>query len=192
MLTHLRPAILMLLIMTVLTGLIYPLFITGIGQALMPQAADGSMVIRSGKNIGSELIGQNWSSDKYFRGRPSAAGNGYDATASSGSNLGPTSKALIDRIKADAAKLREPNSATPLPGDAVTASGSGLDPDISPQFAKLQIARVAKARNMTEDKITALVAAQTRNPALGLFGEPRVNVLILNLALDELNSSPNG
>jgi K+-transporting ATPase ATPase C chain len=193
MLSHLRPAFLMLIIMTALTGLAYPLAMTGIGQLVFSHQANGSTVVVDDKVIGSSLIGQAWSSDKYFWGRPSAAGDkGYDATASGGSNLGPTSKALMDRIAGDVKKLRPENSAVPLPADAVTASGSGLDPHISPEFANLQIARVAKARNMTEDQVKVIVAAHVERPTLGIFGENRVNVLLLNLALDGLNSSPNG
>ena len=189
MLSHLRPAFLMLLIMTALTGLAYPLAITGIGQLMFSHNANGSAVVVNNKVIGSSLIGQAWTSDKYFWGRPSAAGDkGYDATASGGSNLGPTSKALMDRIAGDVKKLNPDNSAVPLPADAVTASGSGLDPHISPEFANLQIARVAKARNMTDDQVRAIVVSHVEKPVLGVFGERRVNVLLLNLALDGLTS----
>ena len=186
MLTHLRPAFIMLTIMTLLTGIAYPLAITGIGQMLMPQAANGSMSSKDDKIIGSSLIGQVWTSDKYFWGRPSAAGDGYNAAASSGSNLGPTSQKLMDRIKTASDKLHISISAKLLPADAVTTSGSGLDPHISPEFAMLQISRVAKARNLGEDKIKALVDGQIEKPVAGIFGEPRVNVLLLNLALDGL------
>jgi len=193
MLTYFRPAFLMLLIMTLLTGLAYPLAITGIGQLAFSNQANGSAVVVNEKVIGSSLIGQAWSSDKYFWGRPSAAGDkGYDASNSSGSNLGPTSKALMDRIAGDVKKLQSANGAETLPADAVTASGSGLDPHISPAFANLQIARVAKARGLSNDQIKSIVTAQTEEPILGLFSEPRVNVLLLNLALDRLSSAPNG
>jgi K+-transporting ATPase ATPase C chain len=192
MLAHLRPAILMLLIMTLLTGIAYPLAVTGIGQAVFRDAANGSLLTRGDKVIGSRLIGQAWTSDKYFWGRPSAAGNGYDAANSSGSNLGPTSQRLIDRIKGDARKLRQSTGATILSADAVTASGSGLDPDISPAFALLQVGRVARARGLTEDQVRKLVEAHSEAPAAGTFGEPRVNVLLLNLALDGLNSQADG
>ena len=193
MLSHLRPAFLMLLIMTALTGLAYPLAMTGIGQLAFSNQANGSTVFVDKRVIGSSLIGQAWTSDKYFWGRPSAAGDkGYDAAASGGSNLGPTSKALMDRIAGDVKKLQSGDGAVALPADAVTASGSGLDPHISPDFAYQQIARVAKARGETEDQITAIVAAHVEKPMLGVFGEPRVNVLLLNLALDGLTSAPNG
>lgn len=192
MLTHLRSAFMMLVLMTLLTGIAYPLAITGIGQVLLPQAANGSMTTKDDKVVGSALIGQAWISDKYFWGRPSAAGDGYNAAASSGSNLGPTSQKLMDRIKTDSDKLRNSITAKLLPADAVTASGSGLDPDISPDFAMLQIARVAKARDLDDDQIKALVEAHIEKPVAGIFGEPRVNVLLLNMALDGLSSPPNG
>ncbi len=192
MLAHLRPAILMLAIMTLLTGVAYPFAMTGLGQLLLPGAANGSLDVKDNTVIGSTLIGQAWTSDKYFWGRPSAAGDGYNAAGSSGSNLGPTSQKLMDRIKTDAEKLRGPTATTLLPGDAVTASGSGLDPDISPEFAMLQAARVATARSIGEDQVKAIVDAQVKRPLLGIFGEARVNVLLLNTALDGLNSAPNG
>ena len=152
MIAHLRPAILMLAIMTLLTGVAYPFAMTGLGQLLLPGAANGSLALKDNTVIGSTLIGQAWTSDKYFWGRPSAAGDGYNAAASSGSNLGPTSQKLMDRIKADAEKLHQTSTVTLLPADAVTASGSGLDPDISPNFAKLQVARVAKARGLQKNR----------------------------------------
>ena len=192
MLAHLRPAILMLAIMTLLTGVAYPFAMTGLGQLLLPGAANGSLAVKDNTVIGSTLIGQAWTSDKYFWGRPSAAGDGYNAAASSGSNLGPTSQKLMDRIKADADRLRGAPSTALLPADAVTASGSGLDPDISPEFALLQVARVAKARGLGEDQVKTLVDAQVSWPVAGLFGEPRMNVLLLNTALDGLSSAPNG
>jgi K+-transporting ATPase ATPase C chain len=193
MLTHLRPAFVLLLLMTVLTGIIYPLAITGVAQTLFSSGANGSMITLDNKVIGSRLIGQAWSSDKYFWGRPSAAGDkGYNAQASSGSNLGPTSKPLMDRIQASLDQLHQSIPVKSLPADAVTASGSGLDPDISPEFAKLQVARIAKARNLPEAQVNALVEANTSWPVVGLFAERHVNVLLLNLALDGLNSSSNG
>ena len=191
MLSHLRPAFFMLIIMTLITGLAYPLAMTGIGQMVFSNQANGSAITLNNKVVGSELIGQAWSSDKYFWGRPSAAGKGYDAAASSGSNLGPTSKALMERIAADVKKLNSSNTAKPLPADAVTTSASGLDPHISPAFAFLQITRIAKSRGIAEPQLKALVAAHVETPILGIFGEPRVNVLLLNLALDGL-TSPNG
>jgi K+-transporting ATPase ATPase C chain len=192
MIAHLRPAILMFVIMTLLTGVAYPFAMTGLGQLLLPGAANGSITSKDNIVVGSTLIGQAWTSDKYFWGRPSAAGDGYNAAGSSGSNLGPTSQKLMDRIKADAERLHQSSTVTLLPADAVTASGSGLDPDISPEFAMLQVARVAKARGLTEDQVKALVDAHADWPVAGLFGEPRVNVLLLNMALDGLNSVPNG
>ena len=192
MLTHLRPALVLLGAMTLLTGLIYPLAITGLSQAILPGAANGSVIERDGKVIGSHLIGQVFSSERYFHGRPSAAGqNGYDAAASSGSNLGPLSKKLMDRITSNVARLRT-DGATAIPADAVTTSGSGLDPHISPAFAALQIERVARARGVDPDRIRALVAQATELPSLGLPGEPRLNVLQLNLALDAALASGAG
>jgi len=198
MLRQIRPAIVVLVALTVLTGLVYPLVITGIAQVVFPRQANGSLVERNGKVIGSALIGQDFSSDKYFHGRPSATTTPdpkdptktiaapYNAANSGGSNLAPSNKVLIARVKGDLAKLQKENPGTPVPIDLVTTSASGLDPDISPAAALVQVPRIAKARNLPEDRLRRLVEDNTDDRLLALLGEPRVNVLALNVALDRL------
>jgi K+-transporting ATPase ATPase C chain len=184
MIKHLWTATSMTVVTTVLLGIAYPLAITGLAQVLFPDKANGQLIERDGKVIGSRIIGQPFSSPGYFYSRPSAAGNGYDAGVSSGSNLGPTNKKLIDRVAADVKRLRKDNPA-PVPIDLVTTSGSGLDPHISPAAAAFQVPRVARERGLGEDAVRELVAAHTEGRQFGLLGEPVVNVLFLNLALDQ-------
>lgn len=171
-------SVLMLVVMTVALGLAYPFVVWGIAQIAFPHQANGSLIERDGRLIGSELIGQNFTSERYFHGRPSAAGNGYDASASGGSNLGPTSAMLIDRVKADAADIPS------VPADLVTTSASGLDPHISPAAAEYQVGRVSAARGISDAKVRELIGKFTEGRTFGLLGEPRVNVLMLNRALD--------
>jgi K+-transporting ATPase ATPase C chain len=196
MLKEIRPAIIVRLLLTLITGLAYPLAMTAIAGVIFPKQAEGSLIEKDGKVVGSALIGQEFKDDKYFHGRPSATTAPdpadstktvpapYNAANSGGSNLGPTSKTLNDRVKEDVDKLKGENSSLGVPIDLVTTSASGLDPDISPEGALFQVPRVAKARNMPEDRVRALVMANTEGRLVGLLGEPRVNVLALNLALD--------
>jgi potassium-transporting ATPase KdpC subunit len=196
MFREIRPAIVLVVVLTLITGLAYPLGITAIAGVLFPKQAEGSLIERNGVVVGSALIGQEFKSDKYFHGRPSATTAPdpadssktvpapYNAANSGGSNLGPTSKALVDRVTADVDKLKAENPESPVPTDLVTTSASGLDPDVSPEGALFQVPRVAKARNMAEDRVRELVAQNTQDRLFGFLGEPRVNVLALNLALD--------
>jgi K+-transporting ATPase ATPase C chain len=198
MMKYARPAIVMIICMTIITGLAYPLAMTGIAQVLFPYQANGSLITKDGKVIGSELIGQNFTTDKYFHPRPSATTEPdpkdatktisvpYAADNSSGSNYGPTQKDLIDRVKGDAASLAKENPGTPIPVDLVTTSASGLDPDITPAGAMFQVPRVAKARGLPVDQVQALVEQHIQGRTLGVLGEPHVNVLALNMALDAM------
>jgi potassium-transporting ATPase KdpC subunit len=198
MLREIRPAIVVLVVLTLITGLVYPLVMTGIAQVVFPTQAQGSMIESGGKVVGSALIGQVFTDDKYFHGRPSATTAPdpkdptktvpapYNAANSGGSNLGPSNKALVDRVQGDIDSLKKENPSASVPIDLVTTSASGLDPDISPDAALFQVPRIAKARNLPEDRVRQLVADNTKGRLFGLLGEPRVNVLMLNLALDQL------
>jgi K+-transporting ATPase ATPase C chain len=200
MLREIRPAIVVLLALTLITGLVYPLAMTGVAGLIFPRQAQGSLIERDGKVVGSELIGQVFTSDKYFHGRPSATTAPdpkdatktvpapYNAANSGGSNLGPSNKALIDRVQSDIEALKKENPAAPIPADLVTTSASGLDPHISPEAALFQVPRIAKARNMPEDRLRQLVEDNAEGRFLGLLGEPCVNVLLLNLALDRISA----
>jgi K+-transporting ATPase ATPase C chain len=201
MLREVRPALVLIIALTLITGLVYPLAMTGIAGIIFPYQAQGSLIEKDGTVVGSEVIGQVFAEDKYFHGRPSATNKPdpndatknvdvpYNAANSGGSNLGPTNKALIDRVKGDVDKLKAENPSAPVPIDLVTTSGSGLDPHISPEAAFFQVPRVAKARGITEDRLRQLVADQIEGRLLGLIGEPRVNVLMLNIALDRVPTS---
>jgi K+-transporting ATPase ATPase C chain len=200
MLKEIRPAIVLVIALTLITGLIYPLAMTGIAGVIFPYQAQGSLIEKDGKVVGSALIGQLFTDDKYFHGRPSATNTPdpkdpsktidapYNAANSAGSNLGPTNKTLIERVKGDLEKLKEENPSAQVPIDLVTTTGSGLDPHISPEAAYFQVPRVAKARNLPEERVRAVVDGQIEGRTFGLLGEPRVNVLNLNLALDGLKS----
>jgi K+-transporting ATPase ATPase C chain len=197
---EIRPALVVLVALTLITGLVYPLAMTGIAVLLFPHQAQGSLVERDGKIVGSDLIGQAFTGDKYFHGRPSATNTPdpndatktvpapYNAANSGGSNLGPSNKALIDRVQGDIDALKKENPSEPVPADLVTTSASGLDPHISPEAAQFQVPRIAKARNLSEDRIRQLVEEHTEGRFLGVLGEPRVNVLLLNLALDRIST----
>jgi len=200
MVREIRPAIVVLVALTLITGLVYPLAMTGIAGVIFPKQAQGSLIERNGTVVGSSLIGQPFTSDKYFHGRPSATTAPdphdstktvpapYNAANSGGSNLGPSNKALIDRVQGDIDALKKENPNMPVPADLVTTSASGLDPHISPEAALFQVPRIAKARNLPEDRVRQLVVDKTEGRLFGLLGEPRVNVLLLNLALDELKA----
>jgi K+-transporting ATPase ATPase C chain len=175
------------LVTTVMFGILYPLAVTGLAQVLFPGRANGQLIEKNGKTVGSRIIGQTFTAPGYFHSRPSNAGTGYDATASSGSNLGPTNKTLIDRVKADVQKVQAENPSTPAPVDLVTASGSGLDPEISPAAAEFQIPRVARERGMKEEDVRTIVLKHTKGRDIGFLGEPRVNVLELNLDLESVH-----
>ena len=185
----LRPALVMTILFALLLGILYPLAMTGIGQVAFPSQANGSLVRAGDRVIGSTVIGQAFTTDRYFQTRPSAAGKGYDGLASSGSNLGPASQALVDRVKADVATRRGQGVVGPLPADLVTASGSGLDPDLSPAAALAQAPRIARARGLSEARVRALVGDAVERPILGILGEPHVNVFALNRQLDRLSAT---
>jgi potassium-transporting ATPase KdpC subunit len=184
---NLITAVLMTLVTTVLLGLMFPLLITGLAQVLFPKQANGELLTRNGKVVGSRLIGQSFSSPGYFHSRLSSAGTGYDATSSGGSNLGPTNQSLIARVQADADRLQAENPTTEIPMDLLTSSGSGLDPDISPEAAEFQVQRIAKERGLTDDVVRAAIRQHSESRQFGFLGEARVNVLELNLALDEMS-----
>jgi K+-transporting ATPase ATPase C chain len=186
MIEHIRPAVVILVLMTLLTGVLYPLTVTGIGQVAFAHQAGGSLIEKNGQVIGSELIGQSFAAPRYFHGRPSAAGNGYDAVNSGGSNLAPTAKKLIDRVAGDTAKLRSENPGVPVPVDLVTTSASGLDPDITPAAALFQVPRIAKARGLDPAVLRQLIQTHTSPRLAGVVGEPSVNVLRLNMTLDAM------
>lgn len=189
---NLRIAVLFTIVTTIVFGLLYPLAVTGLSQLIFPSQANGELMVKNGRVIGSRLIGQPFSSDPYFHPRPSAAGSGYDPVAPSGgaSNLGPTNKALVDRVNSEMQKLRAENPGAPVPIDLVTTSASGLDPDISPAAAEFQVPRVARARHLSQESLRALVAKHTQDRQFGILGEPRVNVLELNLELDQMFPMP--
>jgi K+-transporting ATPase ATPase C chain len=187
---NLITALLMTVVTTILFGLLFPLAITGLAQVLFPKQANGELLTRNGKVVGSRLIGQTFSSSGYFYSRPSSAGTGYDAANSSGSNLGPTNQLLIARVQQDADRLQKENPASPIPMDLLTSSASGLDPHISPEAAEFQVPRIARERHLTEDVVREAVRQHTEARQFGFLGEPRVNVLELNLTLDEISAKP--
>ncbi len=189
---HLNVAIRFTVVTTLLFGLAYPLLVTGLSQLAFPKQANGSLIEQNGQVVGSRLIGQNFAGDKYFHSRPSSAGNGYDASSSSASNLGPTNNLLVDRVSQDVAKLQQENPGVTVPADLVTSSGSGLDPDISPAAAEFQLGRVARVRGMSVEALREIVAKHTSARQLGILGEARVNVLELNLELDGMGTGAEG